>query len=97
MSEKEKQKEHFYRSILALKDEAECADFFKDVCTVGELEAIVQRVEVARRLEKGEVYTEIMQEVNTSSATISRVKRMLRDGTGCVSRVLARVADDTKD
>ena len=37
------------------------------------------------------VYTEIMSETNASSATISRVNRMLNYGTGCLGEVIDRL------
>ena len=36
-------------------------------------------------------YTEIMSETNASSATISRVNRMLNYGTGCLGEVIDRL------
>ena len=51
-----------------------------------------QRYEVAKMLYEDNVYTEIMQKTNASSATISRVNRMLNYGTGCLERILDRLA-----
>ena len=42
-------------------------------------------------LKKEKVYTEIMSETNASSATISRVNRMLSYGTGCLGEVIDRL------
>ena len=42
-------------------------------------------------LKKEKVYTEIMSETNASSATISRVNRMLNYGTGCLGEVIDRL------
>lgn len=50
-----------------------------------------QRYEVACMLKDEKVYTEIMQKTKASSATISRVNRMLNSGTGCLSRVIDRI------
>ena len=50
-----------------------------------------QRFEVASMLKKEKVYTEIMSETNASSATISRVNRMLNYGTGCLGEVIDRL------
>ena len=81
-----------YKAILELKDLQECCDFFEDICAVTELRAMEQRFEVAKMLYSNNVYTEIMQKTKASSATISRVNRMLNYGTGCLSRVLNRLA-----
>ena len=72
----------------------ECCQFFDDLCTVTELRALEQRYDVAVLLHKGRVYTDIMQEVNASSATISRVKRMLNLGTG---RLVASIEQAEKE
>ena len=56
-----------------------------------ELRAMEQRYEVAAMLSEGKVYTDIMERSNASSATISRVKRALNYGTGCLSEVIDRV------
>ena len=77
-----------YDAILQLKDLKECRDFFEDICAMTELRAM----EVARMLRDDKVYTEIKQETNASSATISRVNRMLNYGTGCLGEVLDRMS-----
>ena len=80
-----------YKAILKLDSVEECYDFFADLCTVPELKAMEQRFEVASMLKKEKVYTEIMSETNASSATISRVNRMLNYGTGCLGEVIDRL------
>ena len=56
-----------------------------------------QRFEVARMLKKDKVYTEIMNKTNASSATISRVNRMMNYGTGCLGEVLDRMPEDGEE
>ena len=81
-------------AIAKLQTVEECCQFFDDLCTVTELRALEQRYDVAVLLHKGRVYTDIMQEVNASSATISRVKRMLNLGTG---RLVASIEQAEKE
>ena len=88
---KKEKNDQLYKAILQLQDEQECYDFFQDLCTVSELKAMEQRFEVASMLKKEKVYTEIMSETNASSATISRVNRMLNYGTGCLGEVIDRL------
>ncbi|KIR02335.1 His repressor [Lachnospiraceae bacterium TWA4] len=52
-----------------------------------------QRFEVAKMLKQNKVYTEIMQKTNASSATISRVNRMLNLGTGRLGEILEQMED----
>ena len=73
-----------YEAVLAIRDLDECCRFFDDLCTGKELEALEQRFEVAKMLSQDKVYLDIMKSTGASSATISRVKRMLSDGTGCL-------------
>lgn len=89
-SPKERNNE-LYEAILSLKDLDECISFFDDICAMNELRSIEQRFEVAKMLKEEKVYTEIMQKTKASSATISRVNRMLNYGTGCLGNVLARM------
>ena len=80
----------FYETILKLQNVEECVQFFKDICSPNELSSIEQRFEVAKLLSEGEVYLDIAQKTGASSATISRVNRMLNNGESCASKVLQR-------
>lgn len=91
MKTERKHNMNMYEAILSLKDVDECREFFDDVCSMSELHSMEQRYEVAEMLMQEKVYTEIMKETGASSATVSRVKRMLFYGTGCLNRVIARL------
>lgn len=82
-----------YEAILQLKDLDECYRFFEDLCAVTELRAMEQRYEVASMLLEDKVYMEIMEKSNASSATISRVNRMLNYGTGCLPEIIRRLQE----
>lgn len=82
-----------YEAILKLETLEECVDFFEDICTINELRSMEQRFEVAKMLREDKVYTEIMQKTSASSATISRVNRMLNYGTGYLGKVLDRMGE----
>lgn len=71
-----------YETILKLKDIDECRKFFEDVCTVTEMRSMEQRYDVAVLLSQGKIYNDILSQTGASSATISRVSRMLSFGTG---------------
>ena len=83
-----------YRSILVLRDERECAAYFEDLCTIAEIKALAQRLEVARMLKEGKTYTEVESLTGASSATISRVNRCLENGAGGYCVVLERIEKD---
>ncbi|MBQ5748779.1 MAG: TrpR-like protein [Oscillospiraceae bacterium] len=85
-----------YNAILQLKDTEECYDFFSDLCTISELRAMEQRYEVAKLLDEGMIYNDILEKTGTSSATISRVNRSLNYGTGAYRIVFDRLKEDEK-
>lgn len=85
----------FFDGVLSLKDKAECAAFFSDICTIKELLDFGQRMEVASLLSKGLNYQLISEKTGASSATISRVNRCLMYGEGGYRTVLDRL--DKKD
>ena len=80
-----------YETILKIETVEECVQFFEDLCAITELSALEQRFDVARELIKGRVYSDILTTTGASSATISRVNRMLRDGHGRLGEMLDRV------
>ena len=80
-----------YKAILSLESEEECQDFFKDLCSETELSAMEQRYQVAKLLLNNKVYLDILLETKASTSTISRVKRMVTGGTGCISKVIERI------
>lgn len=82
-----------FRAVLTLKSLEECYEFFEDICTVNELKALSQRLQVARMLEDGESYDTIVETTGASTATISRVKRCLVYGADGYKTVLARMKD----
>ena len=79
-----------YETILRLESVEECIRFFEDLCAVTELSAIEQRFSVAQELLAGRVYSDILSSTGASSATVSRVNRMLRDGNGCLQELIER-------
>ena len=85
-----------YQAILALKDLDECRRFFQDLCTVSELRAMEQRMEVALLLDEGLIYNDILDRTGASSATISRVNRALMYGADGYQTVIPRLKELTK-
>lgn len=80
-----------YRAIVSLQDVDECRRFFQDLCTVSELKAMEQRMEVAMLLDQGLIYSDILERTGASSATISRVNRSLSYGTGAYAKIFERM------
>ena len=79
-----------YRALLQIHTLEECRQFLQDLCTVSELKAMEQRMEVAMLLDQGLIYSEILERTGASSATISRVNRSLSYGTGAYAKLFER-------
>lgn len=86
-----------FECILSLQSMDECYDFFEDLCTVNELQAISQRIVVAKMLSEKRVYSDIVKETGASTATISRVNRSLQFGCNGYEKLFERVAARKKD
>ena len=86
-----------YKAIVALKDEEECRKFLDDLCTVSELKAMEQRMEVAMLLDDGLIYSEILERTGASSATISRVNRCLHYGADGYRTIIPRLKETEAD
>ena len=94
ITDKEKKNmRQFYRAVLALEDEEECRRFFDDVATIKEVLDLSARLEVARLLSEGEVFSVISRETGASSATISRVNKCITYGEGGYETVLSRIKE----
>jgi TrpR-related protein YerC/YecD len=76
------------RAFAACKGENEVADFLRDVGTLAELQAWSERLQVARRVARGENYRAIMQQTGASTTTVTRVARFVHDGAGGYRRAL---------
>lgn len=83
--------DRLFDAIMKLESREECYSFFEDLCTVKELQDLGQRLDVAVLLNQGVNYTAISQQVNVSTATISRVSKCLNYGSGGYRRALERM------
>ena len=85
--------DHLFQAILSLKDAEECYKFFEDLCTVQELRALAQRIQVAKMLSESKVYSDIVAQTGASTATISRVNRSLHYGCDGYTEIFARLKE----
>ena len=88
---KDEANDKLFEAVLTLQSVEECYAFFEDICTVNEIKALAQRLEVAKMLEEKRTYQEIQQTTHASTATISRVNRCLSYGSDGYKLVLERV------
>ncbi len=71
-----------FKAVISLRDVQECRNFFKDLCTPAELQALVDRWQVVELLEQGLPYRRIHDLSGVSVTTVGRVARFLSDGFG---------------
>ncbi len=71
-----------FDAIRTLRSRAELENFMRDLCTLGELEAMAHRWQVARLVNQGLPYTEIAEKTGASTATVTRVAHWLNHGEG---------------
>jgi TrpR-related protein YerC/YecD len=78
-------------ALLTLRDRDELKRFLRDLCTLGELEALAHRWQIVRLLDEALPYLEIADRVQTSTATVTRVAQWLRHGAGGYQLALSRI------
>jgi TrpR-related protein YerC/YecD len=84
-----------FRAINSLRSVPESRNFFRDLCTPAELQALVDRWQVVELLEQGLTYRKIHDLTGVSVTTIGRVARFLADGFGGYRVAIERTGDDT--
>jgi TrpR-related protein YerC/YecD len=95
-----KEMDFLFDAILSLKDREECYRFFDDICTINEIKALEQRLQVAKMLKQGKTYIDIANSTGASTATISRVNKCLIYGSDGYNLVFERIEwrdNDTSD
>src|SRR5262245_2853453 len=80
-----------YAAVLTLRTVEECRDFFRDLCTPAELQAMADRWAVVGSLQRGLPYREIHRLTGVSVTTIGRVARYLATGNGGYSLATQRL------
>lgn len=96
--EKEYYKEiHFLYEIFGtLKNVDELKSFLKDILTRSELRMLKRRWHIANLLHKGLEIRTIAYQTQTSTQTVSRVKKILEEGYGGLQIALERAKEKEK-
>ncbi|MGD9591256.1 MAG: YerC/YecD family TrpR-related protein [Candidatus Berkiella sp.] len=80
-----------YEAILALKNVEEAKQFFEDLCTPSERQALADRWLVVEPIKQGIPYRTIYEETGVSVTTVGRVARCLSFGTGGYQLIFERL------
>ena len=79
-----------FEAINSLETPEECQNFFKDLCTPAELQALVDRWQVVQYLQQDLPYRKIHDLTGVSVTTIGRVARFVTDGFGGYQTAIER-------
>ena len=91
--QQQRHEDALFEAIVSLRSVKECRNFFKDLCTPAELQALVDRWQVVELLEQDLPYRKISEMTGVSVTTIGRVARFRSDGFGGYQTALDRVSD----
>jgi TrpR-related protein YerC/YecD len=69
-----------FETILSLRTLDEAERFFRDLCTLSEIEAMAHRWQAAQLLDEGLPYLKVSAETGASTTTVTRVAHWLRHG-----------------
>jgi TrpR-related protein YerC/YecD len=75
-------------AFRACRTDEEIGDFLRDVATLSELQAMSERLEVARLLGRGLSYRQVAAQTGASTTTVTRVAHFLENGEGGYRKVL---------
>ena len=87
---KKKDYKELFEEILKLETLEECEIFFDDLCTINELEAMLQRIKAAKMLLEDKTFQEVTKETKISSATLARVSKCIKYGDGGYKTILEK-------
>ena len=79
-----------YAEILKLETIEECEKFFDDLCTINELEAMLQRIKAAKMLLENKTLQEVTTESKISSATLARISKCIKYGDGGYKDIITK-------
>ncbi len=88
----EKERDVLTRALLSLQTPEECGALLDDMCTIKEIEDMSHRLMIAVLLAEGKTFIDVEKQTGASSATISRVNKCLKHGSG-YRTVIKRILD----
>ena len=87
---KKKDYQELFDEILKLETEEECEKFFADLCTINELDAMLQRIKAAKMLLADKTFQEVTTATKISSATLARISKCIKYGDGGYKEILEK-------
>ncbi len=91
-TQRKRAEDALFRAVKSLRTTAECRNFFKDLCTPAELQALADRWHVVELLLQDMPYRQIHDRTGVSVTTVGRVARFLSDGFGGYRTAIERTS-----
>ncbi len=79
-----------YEQLIKLETYEECEKFLDDLCTIKELDDMLQRIKAAKMLLDNKTFQEVTKETKISSATLARVSKCIKYGDGGYKEILEK-------
>ena len=76
------------QALLTIDSKKDIKNFLIDLCTVTELQAMSERLEVAKLISKKIPYRKISETTGLSTTTITRIANWMKDGKQGYNKVL---------
>ncbi len=93
----EMQLETVAEAISSVRGTDEIKALLADMCTPGEIRSICNRIVAARMLYGGGSYQDVINELGLSTATVGRVSRCLKNGSGGYLNYIKRINGEKPD
>ena len=93
LRQRKRNEDALFEAIISMKNADECRNFFRDLCTPAELQALVDRWQVVKLLEEDRPYRQIHDMTGVSVTTIGRVARFLTEGFGGYQTAISRTSE----
>ena len=94
-AEDELSEHRLYEAITAIRTVEEAKQFFEDLCTPTERQALYDRWRVVEPIKQGVPYRTIHDQTGVSVTTIGRVARCIHMGTGGYNLIFERIKRKT--
>ena len=85
-----KKTDSLFKAIISLKNVKEAEAFFRDLCTIDEIEEMSERWQIAQMVNQGLPYREVAEKLAVSTTTVARVALWLYNGAGGYALILNR-------
>jgi len=80
------------RAFLSIKTGDDMEAFLRDVASLSELQAMSERLEIAKQLARGLSYRQVAANTGASTTTVTRVSRSFENGKGGYRKLLAKTS-----